>query len=78
LPPPRTAGGSASAATARGRPGPSYPFSCAGYACNRHFLDFDETYSVARFLDLVFGRDAPAEVFPAIADWLHVRADGGA
>jgi pimeloyl-ACP methyl ester carboxylesterase len=23
---------------------------CAGYACNRHFLDFDERYSLARFL----------------------------
>lgn len=23
---------------------------CAGYACNRHFLDYDERYSLARFL----------------------------
>jgi pimeloyl-ACP methyl ester carboxylesterase len=23
---------------------------CGGYACNRYFLDFDETYSLARFL----------------------------
>ncbi len=23
---------------------------CAGYACNRHFLDFDDRYSLARFL----------------------------
>jgi predicted alpha/beta hydrolase len=23
---------------------------CAGYACNRHFVDFDERYSLARFL----------------------------
>lgn len=23
---------------------------CSGYACNRHFLDFDERYSLARFL----------------------------
>src|SRR5512139_2866597 len=23
---------------------------CSGYACNRHFLDFDDRYSLARFL----------------------------
>ena len=34
----------------RDEPGAPAAILCSGYACNRHFIDFDDRYSLARFL----------------------------